>query len=81
MEVPRYSTEEALNNPLRGYPAPIDLYGMGTDPTLLSDPAFNQCHDTGLDPDGAFVRNSNDPVTRSLDVARAERVPHGDIYM
>ena len=33
-DVPRDSAADALKNPLRGYPEPIVLYGMDTDPTL-----------------------------------------------
>ena len=54
---------------------------MDTDPTLLSDPVFSHRHDMGLDPEGASVRNNNDPAIRALKVVGAERVPHGDIYM
>ena len=53
-EFPRYSAADALENPFRGYPEPIALFGMGSGPALLRNPVFSQRHDAGRSADDAF---------------------------
>ena len=80
-DVPRYSPDDALRNPLRGYPEPTVLYGMDIDPALLQDPVFSKRRDLIRNPEGAFLRGHDDPATLALKAVGAARVPNETVFM
>ena len=80
-DVPRYSSDESLTNPLRGCPDPIVLYGMDADSALLKDPVFSKRYDLGLDSEGAFARGQDGPATLVLKAVGAERVSNETVFM
>ena len=77
----RYALDIINKNSLRGYPPSSVLYGMETDSSLLTHPAFTARRELGRELPRPFRRGEQDPAILALEAVGAIRVPAEGIEM